>query len=62
MNNGCYYRCPIPIDEDDDPPRFFVLAQVIEYHEVADAVRIKLHDLLGSKAYYGDIFRQPLPL
>ena len=58
MKVGCYYRCPIPIDEDDDPPRFFVLAQVTEYHEVADAVRIKLHDLLGSKAYYGDIFRQ----
>ena len=58
MKIGCYYRCPIPIDEDDDPPRFFVLAQVTEYHEVADAVRIKLHDLLGSKAYYGDIFRQ----
>ena len=52
MKVGCYYRCPIPIEEDDDPPRFFVLAQVVEYHELADAVRVKMHDLLGSGIYY----------
>lgn len=58
MKIGCYYRCPIPIEEDDDPPRFFVLAQVVEYHELADAVRVKMHDLLGSGVYYGDLFRK----
>lgn len=35
---------------------FFVLAQVIEYNELADAIKVKMHDLLGSKDYYGDIF------
>ena len=60
MKIGCYYRCPIPIEEDDDPPRFFVLAQVVEYHELADAVRVKTHDLLGSGVFYGDLFRRDI--
>lgn len=54
---GCYYRCPIVIEEgDSDHPRFFVLAQVLEYNELADAIKIEMHDLLGSKEYYSDIF------
>lgn len=54
---GCYYRCPIVIEEgDSDHPRFFVLAQVLEYNELADAIKVKMHDLLGSKEYYSDIF------
>ena len=57
MINGCYYRCPIAIEEDDDEyPRFFVLAQVIEYNELADAIKVKMHDLLGSGEYYRNIF------
>ena len=49
MIKGCYYRCPIVIEEGDDEfPRFFVLAQVIEYNELADAIKVKMHDLLGS--------------
>jgi len=55
---GCYYRCPIVIEKgDQDHPRFFVLAQVAEYNELADAVRVVMHDLLGSKMYYSDIFQ-----
>ena len=55
---GCYYRCPIVIEPgDSDYPRFFVLAQVVEYNEIADAVRVQMHDLLGSKDYYSDIFK-----
>lgn len=54
---GCYYRCPIVIEEgDSDHPRFFVLAQVLEHNELADAIKVKMHDLLGSKEYYSDIF------
>ena len=31
MLKGCYYRCPVVIEEGDrEHPRFFVLAQVIE--------------------------------
>ena len=30
---GCYYRCPIVIEEGDkDHPRFYVLAQLDEYN------------------------------
>lgn len=58
MLRGCYYRCPIVIEEgDNEHPRFFVLAQVIEYNELADAIKVKIHDLLGSKDYYRDIFK-----
>ena len=55
---GCYYRCPIVVEEGDkDHPRFFVLAQLAEYNEIADAVRVEMHDLLGSRQYYEDIFQ-----
>lgn len=55
---GCYYRCPVAIEEGDfEHPRFFVLAQVIEHNELADAVKVKMYDLLGSKIYYSDIFQ-----
>ena len=55
---GCYYRCPIVIEKGDELfPRLFVLAQVIEYNELSDAVRVKMHDLLGSEQYYGHIFQ-----
>ena len=55
---GCYYRCPVVVEEGDkDYPRFFVLAQLVEYNEIADAIRVKMHDLLGSNDYYGDILR-----
>ena len=46
---GCYYRCPIVVEEGDrDHPRFYVLAQLVEYNEIADAVKVEMHDLLGS--------------
>lgn len=55
---GCYYRCPIVVEEGDrDHPRFYVLAQLIEYNEIADAIKVKMHDLLGSRQYYGDLFQ-----
>lgn len=55
---GCYYRCPIVVEEGDrDHPRFYVLAQLIEYNEIADAIKVEMHDLLGSMQYYGDIFQ-----
>ncbi|MCF0133708.1 MAG: DEAD/DEAH box helicase family protein, partial [Blautia sp.] len=58
MIKGCYYRCPIVIEEgDSEYPRFFVLAQLIEYNEVADAIKVKMHDLLGSGEYYGSLFQ-----
>ena len=54
---GCYYRCPIIMEDgDEDHPRFFVLAQLIEYNELADAVKVKMHDLLGSGRYYHELF------
>ena len=58
MLKKCYYRCPIIIEEGDKEfPRFFVLAQVIEYNELADAVKVKMHDLLGSGLYYSSLFQ-----
>lgn len=57
MLMGCYYRCPIVIEEgDSDYPRLFVLAQALEYNELSDAIKVKMHDLLGSMEYYSDIF------
>lgn len=59
MLEGCYYRCPIEMEEGDRAyPRFFVLAQLVEYNELADTVRMKLHDLLHSGAYYGGLLRR----
>ena len=58
---GCYYRCPIEVEAGDkNHPRFYVLAQVVEYNEIADAVKTEMHDLLGSGEYYGDLFRRNL--
>lgn len=55
---GCYYRCPIVVEEGDkDHPRFYVLAQLVEYNDIADAIRVKMHDLLGSGEFYRDIFQ-----
>lgn len=55
---GCYYRCPIVVEEGDrDHPRFYVLAQLVEYNEIADAVKVKMHDLLGSSEYYREILK-----
>ena len=58
--NG-YYRCPIPIEDGDyEYPRFFVLAQVIEYNEMANAVKVKMHDILGSGVFYGSLFKHDM--
>ena len=55
---GCYYRCPIAVEEGDrEHPRFYVLAQLVEHNEIADAVKVKMHDLLGSSVYYREIFQ-----
>lgn len=55
---GCYYRCPIQLEERDrDYPRFFVLAQLQEYNEIADTATVKMHDLLGSSDFYDEIFK-----
>lgn len=55
---GCYYRCPIVVEEGDrDHPHFYVLAQLVEYNEIADAIKVEMHDLLGSGQYYGDLFQ-----
>ena len=54
---GCYYRCPIIVEDGDrDHPRFFVLAQVVEYNDLADAIKVEMHDLLGSGQYYSGLF------
>ena len=59
MLQGCYYRCPIIIeDQDEDYPRLFVLAQVVEYNEIADAVRVVMHDLCNSSQFYSDVFKK----
>ena len=58
MIKGCYYRCPVKIEAGDSTyPRFFVLAQLIEYNELANAVKMKMYDLLGTSIYYRDILR-----
>lgn len=55
---GCYYRCPIAVEEGDkEHPRFFVLGQLAAYNEIADAVQVRMHDLLGSRQYYGELLR-----
>ncbi len=55
---GCYYRCPIVVENGDRKyPRFFVLAQVVEYNEVADGIKVEMHDLLGSGQYYSELFK-----
>lgn len=55
---GGYYRCPIVVEEGDrEFPRFYVLAQLIEYNEIADAVKVEMHDLLGSRTYYEELFQ-----
>lgn len=55
---GCYYRCPIVVEEGDkDHPRFYVLAQLVEHNEIADAIKVQMHDLLGSGQYYEDLFQ-----
>lgn len=35
---------------------FFVLAQVVEYNDLADAIKVEMHDLLGSGQYYSELF------
>lgn len=56
---GCYYRCPIAVEEGDkDHPRFYVLAQLVEYNEIADGIKVDMHDLLGSGRYYGELFQK----
>ena len=58
MLKGCYYRCPLVIEEEDaEHPRLFILAQCIQYDEVADVIQVKLHDLYGSLFYYRDLIR-----
>lgn len=58
MLKGCYYRCPIPIEQGDaEHPRIFILAQLLEYNELADAAKVKMHDLLGTFQYYNEVFR-----
>ncbi len=58
MLAGCYYRCPIVVEEGDkDYPRFYVLAQLVEYNEIADAIKVRMHDLLGSSEYYEELFQ-----
>lgn len=58
MLNDCYYRCPIPIEEgDNEHPHFFVLGQLLEYNELSNGVKIKMHDLLGSECYYSSLFK-----
>ena len=55
---GCYYRCPIIVEDGDkDYPRFYVLAQLVECIEIADAIRVQMHDLLGSGQYYAELFQ-----
>ncbi len=59
MIEGCYYRCPIALEDNDkDYPRFFVMAQLVKYNEIADAVIVQMHDLLGSGDFYNDILQQ----
>lgn len=58
MLTGCYYRCPIPIEEQDrEHPRFFVLAQLKRYSEMSGMAEVEMYDLLGSKKYYGEILK-----
>ena len=46
---GAYYRCPIVVEPGDKEfPRFFVLAQAIEYNELADGVKVMI-GWLGRK-------------
>ena len=59
MRKGFYYRCPVMLEEADRKyPRLFVLAQVESYNELSGMVDVKMHDLLGTASYYGDIQSQ----
>lgn len=58
MLKGCYYRCPLAVEEEDaEHPRLFILAQCIQFDEVADVIQVKLHDLHGSLFYYRDLIK-----
>ena len=59
MHIGYYYRCPVVLENADRKnPRFFVLAQLAEYNELSGAATVKMHDLLGTASYYGEIINQ----
>lgn len=59
MKKGFYYRCPVIMEEADKKyPRFFVLAQMESYNELSGMVTVKMHDLLGTSSFYGDILQQ----
>ena len=59
MKEGFYYRCPVIMEEADEKyPRFFVLAQMESYNELSETVTVKMHDLLGTSEFYGDILTQ----
>ena len=59
MKKGFYYRCPVIMEEADKKyPRFFALAQMESYEEVSEMATVKMHDLLGSSSFYGDVLTQ----
>lgn len=56
---GQYVRCPVLFEEKDEKfPRNFILAKIVELHDLSDSVTVKIYDLCGTKTLYEHIFQQ----
>jgi ATP-dependent helicase HepA len=54
---GCYYRCPVYTEEIDRKfPRLFILAQLKKYDDLSEKAYVTIHDLLGSRVFYENLF------
>ena len=56
---GQYVRCPVLFEEKDTKfPRNFILAKIVEFHDLSDSVTVKIYDLCGTKTLYEHIFQK----
>lgn len=56
---GQYVRCPVFFEEKDEKfPRNFIMAKIVEIHDLSDSVTVKIYDLCGTKALYEHIFQK----
>ena len=56
---GQYVRCPVLFEEKDAKfPRNFILAKIIEFHDLSDSVTVKIYDLCGTRSLYEHIFQK----
>ena len=57
MVRGQYVRCPVFFEiMDEKYPRNFILAKVVSVNELSETVKVKIHDLCGTKEIFVHIF------